>query len=72
MDPTLEALEEAMAVYIQFIEERHADDAARRADEFAGLLLQMASGSWFFPPEFQKWKHRDGGKDRLKPGPSDV
>jgi hypothetical protein len=49
METRIESMEEAMALYIKFIEERHANDAAKRADEYAKLLLCISSGSWGFP-----------------------
>jgi hypothetical protein len=56
----LESMEEAMTLFIQFIEERHADDALRRVDEYTGLLLRISSGSWAFPEEFGVWRAERG------------
>ena len=63
METRLESMEEAMALYIQFIEERHANDVARQADEYAGLLLCISSGSWAFPQEFTKWRANASATD---------
>jgi hypothetical protein len=60
MDPTIKTLEEAMTLFIKFIEERHANDAKKQADEFAGLLLCIPSGSWAFPHEFNMWRATTG------------
>ena len=65
METRLESMEEAMALYIQFIEERHANDIARQADEYAGLLLCISSGSWAFPQEFTKWRAKASATDTL-------
>jgi hypothetical protein len=47
-------------LFIQFVEERHANDAVRRADEYTGLLLCISSGSWAFPREFGMWRAERG------------
>ena len=52
----VESMQEAMALFIQFIEERHANDVHRRADEYTGLLLCISSGTWVFPAEFGVWR----------------
>ena len=52
----VESMQEAMALFIQFIEERHANDAHRRADEYTALLLCISSGTWVFPAEFGVWR----------------
>jgi hypothetical protein len=51
-----ESMEEAMTLFIQFIEERYASDNVRRIDEYTGLLLRISSGSWAFPQEFDVWR----------------
>jgi hypothetical protein len=52
----VETMVEAMSLFVQFIEERHADDAVRRGDEFISMLLCVSSGSWAFPAEFGVWR----------------
>jgi len=52
----LESMEEAMTLFIQFIEERHANDDVRKVDEFTSLLLCISSGAWAFPEEFGAWR----------------
>ena len=52
----VESMEEAMTLFVQFIEERHANDDVRRVDEFTSLLLSISSGSWSFPAEFGVWR----------------
>jgi hypothetical protein len=52
----LESMEEAMFLFIQFIEESHPNDAHRRADEYTGMLLRISSGAWAFPTEFCEWR----------------
>ena len=64
---TPETMEQAMTLFIQFVEERHANDVTRQADEYAGLLLEISSGTWAFPLEFQTWR-----AERRLPSTSDV
>ena len=52
--------EQAMVLFIQFIEESHAKDIGRQNAEFARLLLCILSGSWGFPQEFKRWRAERG------------
>ena len=54
----LESMEEAMSRYIQFIEEKFANDAVRQAEEYRNML----PGSWGFPAEFSLWRDRCSGE----------
>jgi len=46
---------EAMAQFVAYVEETFADNAAR-ASAFKGLLLDIADGTWGFPPLFEQWR----------------
>ena len=63
----LESMEEATSLYIQFIEEKFANDAVRQAEEYRNML----PGSWGFPAEFSLWRDRCSSLTRTPSGSQD-
>ena len=60
VEDKVESMEEAMTLFIQFNEERYANDDVWRENEYARLLLCISSGSWGFPKEFSVWRSERG------------
>ena len=48
-------MSEAMAQFVTYVEETLEDNAAR-AKAYKDLLLDIADGTWGFPPLFEQWR----------------
>ena len=55
----LETLTQAMALFVTFVEETHAEPAAK-ADAYKQMLIDIADETWCFPPPFQRWRCERG------------
>ncbi len=45
-----------MALFIQYTEEIHGENHEKRAEEYTKMLMEISSGTWEFPADFQKWQ----------------
>jgi hypothetical protein len=52
----VESMSEAMALFIQYTEEIHGENHEKRAEEYTKMLMEISSGTWEFPADFQKWQ----------------
>jgi len=55
----LETLTQAMALFVTFVEETHAEPAAK-ADAYKQMLIDIADETWGFPPLFERWRRERG------------
>ena len=46
---------EAMAQFVNYVEETFEDNTAR-AQAYKSQLLDIAEGTWGFPPLFEQWR----------------